>query len=410
MIKLYEALGIKEEALFELDKVMSEISGKKNIVKEMEGDLNNLIEEKLKILNLDLNSSAEDVTKGLLQKIEDSEEEIYQLIGTTREDMNEEKIRVVAENVMKKKGFFIKKEKISEILTKRPPIKVLNYLGYSSVKEMLSREDLVEVFSSLRFIESNEWMHETFKEAYSNFSSHDFEERPVELKILDEKWRRAGQDFSAKKHHNVSHLKEFGVVFLNPVNQSKSGALLRDFALFFHYFHEIIFYSQLFKLHCDEEDFNLKLKSFLRGDIPEKNSVEEGEWLIIQRYLWKENPLDLRLGLPRVNPESLHWRKGEEEIIYLNPNNSESLKFWKDLDWVAGSFKSNGGEELISFDLEDNAMTFVYNSEGREEKMNYHQREAVWNELFVRYMGEESLEELLIKNFHKGVIQLENRN
>ena len=67
------------------------------------------------------------------------------------------------------------------------------------------------------------------------------------------------------------------------------GKFIRDFALILHYFHEIEFYSKLFKKYAGQIDFAGKLKSLLRGDVSESENTAPGEWLIVQRYLWKEN-------------------------------------------------------------------------------------------------------------------------
>ena len=140
----------------------------------------------------------------------------------------------------------------------------------------------------------------------------------------------------------------------------------------------------------------------------EKNSVTKGEWLIVQRYLWKENHKDPRLSLPRVNPEALHWHKGEQDLVEFGKKREEiSFEFWNNMDWVAGYFKNKEGQDsLISFDLEDNAMSFVSASHEGDEYVKYHQQEALWNELFRRYVGTEERDKLLMDNFSKGIINL----
>ena len=77
------------------------------------------------------------------------------------------------------------------------------------------------------------------------------------------------------------------------------------------------------------------------------------------------------------------------------------------MDWVAGYFENEEGKDiLISFDLEDNAMNFVSASHEDHEYIKYHQQEALWNELFKRYVGAQQRDKLLIDNFNKGVISL----
>src|SRR3989344_5002845 len=241
-------------------------------------------------------------------------------------------------------------------------------LRFSSVAEAIKKYDVTELFSSLRFVESDEWMHQTFDEVYSSFKPSDFEEREIEVRVLGPEWKEISEKFVAKKHHNVSHLKEFGIIFLNPVSENIPGKFLRDFALFLHYFHEISFYAKLFRQYsADEATFADKLKSLLRGDVPEIYKVMPGEWLIVQRYLYKVNHDDPRLFLPRVNPESIHWLRGERDLtLFRDESGKLDLSLWHDLDWVGGIF-DHGDEEVVSFDLEDNAMSLVSFMEGQDE-------------------------------------------
>jgi hypothetical protein len=278
------------------------------------------------------------------------------------------------------------------------------------MKEVLARYDVFEIWSALRFVESNEWMHQTFEKIYSNLSLNDFEKRDIQIKVLGEEWADLAQKFVAKKHHNVSHLKEFGVIFLNPITENIPGKFLRDFALLLHYFHEINFYSNMFLRYMNDPQFTEKFKSLLRGDVKEYkdlNSLDKDKfhWIIVQRYLWKEDPKDPRLFLPRVNPESLHWARGERDLGLISGVGKKlDLNLWYNLDWVGGIFQ-DGEDEVISFDLEDNVMSAVAFAENKNDYFNYHQREAMWTKIFSEYVGgEENLEKLLIENFFNGVI------
>lgn len=303
-------------------------------------------------------------------------------------------------------GFFLKREKGKEILRKRPPHKLLEHFGFKNVDQLLKNLEVTEIFSALRFIETDEWMHATFDSAYSGFSKEDFEYRDIEIKVLGTEWKAVAEKFVAKKHHNVSHLKEFGVIFLNPVREDAPGKMIRDFALLLHYFHEINFYSKLFEQYKEKPDFAKHLKSLLRGDVREAKARKEGDWLIVQRYLWKIDPKDERLFIPHVNPESLHWHRAERDLAEYGgfSDTKFNLKIWNDEDWVAGFFDN----KLISFDLEDIAMSYVSYSEGKEDEIfTYHQHEALWTHIFRAYVGgEEALEALLLKNYEKGIISI----
>ena len=393
--------------LKELDGKMSEKTGRSGVMEKL-CDLNErTIASTLDKINSKI-MEANHVRGALRKTIFNHEKQFFGfLAGVPGANEFEKSVSLAKKISTATDGFFLKKDYLKEILKERPSQKLLDYLGYKGIDELIKNEDVLEVFSALRFIESNDWMHETFEKAYSGFKASDFEERPIELKMLGAKWLDVSKKFVAKKHHNVSHLKEFGVIFLNPIKEDVPGKFLRDFALLLHYFHEIDFYSKLFRRYSKEKNFAERFKKLLRGDVLETNKVGVGEWLIVQRYLAKENPADPRLFLPRVNPESMHWLRGERDLAkFALDRNDLDLELWHDLDWVGGLFDDGGREELVSFDLEDNAMSLVSFMEGKEKFFTYHQREAMWTRIFEDYVGgEDKTEELLLCNFDKGIIK-----
>ncbi len=409
--KIARILGITEKTLESFEFSLRESTGKTGVIEKICKENEKIIEETIAKLNTGEDRSA-DHTRGTLQKaIFQNEKQFLEFLNTVEGSSEFEKAanlsRILA-NVGK--GFFLKKDFIKQIFLKRKPENLLKYLGYTTVEEIFEKENLLEAFSALRFVESNEWMHKTFDEAYSNFTEADFEERDIEIKVLSIKWHDIAKKFVEKKHHNVSHLKEFGIIFLNPITMDVPGKFLRDFALLLHYFHEIEFYSKLFMKYSGEDNFAEKFKSLLRGDVKEVGDIKEkNSWLIVQRYLIKENSQDPRLFQPRVNPESIHWTKGERDLIAISEKTGGKvdLNLWWNLDWVGGLFQGISGEEVVSFDLEDNAMSLFSFMEGKKEVLTYHQREAMWTKIFVEYAGgEDKLEKLVLDGFDKGFIVL----
>lgn len=421
MEKLAEILGVPKEKLEELERTMQK-AGFEPAVERVAKENEELIERALeefgirsasasrspKATESHSKATADEVREALTRKAEEGDNELYSFLGIDRNNFDFQKVADAARKIAtESEGFFLKKEYGEQILRKRKPEALLDYLGYKDVDELLGKESVTEIFSALRFTETDEWMHKTFEAAYTRFTRKDFEYRPIEIKVLGPQWQEIGKKYVAKKHHNVSHLKEFGIIFINPIAQTEPGKFLRDFALLLHYFHEIAFYSKLFQQYTQLPNFNAKFISLLRSDVLEVNSVKEGEWLIVQRYLWKENPQDPRLFLPHVNPEAMHWRKAEEDLVAFGKKHKEvNLEFWDNLWSVADFFKNEqGGEELVSFDLEDNAMMEAHKAEGKEVDLTYHQHEALWNKLFAVYVGGyDELERYIVENMEKGCI------
>jgi len=425
MNSIADILGIPRKKMQELENMMEGLGFEPALDKVAEEN-EELIKGALIALGVK-DRNAEDVFAALLKKAERDEEQLYSYIGITKEDFDTstdstnslqtgsaqafQKIADTAKDIAtEKEGFFLKKEFGEQILREREPEAILEHLGHSTIDELLAKEDITEIFSALRFTETDEWMHKTFEVAYTKFTPNDFEHRPIEIKVLGPQWEKVAKKYVAKKHHNVSHLKEFGVIFLNPIAQTGTGKFVRDFALLLHYFHEIAFYSKLFATYSETPDFNQKFISLLRGDVLEKAELGEGEWLIVQRYLWKENPQDPRLFLPHVNPEAMHWRKAEQDLVRFGRKYEEiGLEFWDNFWSVAGFFLTEQGkQELISFDLEDNAMMVAHKEEGKDIRLSYHQHEALWNRIFATYVGDYGhLEDHIMRNIDTGSINLQ---
>jgi hypothetical protein len=274
----------------------------------------------------------------------------------------------------------------------------MEFLGYDNVMNMLQKEDLFEIMSALRFIEGNEWLNERFFKQYEVLTPDDFEERSVEIRVLSEKWGRYAKDFVKKKWHNVSHLKEFGSIFVIPISLNIPGETLRTLSLVFHYTHEIPFYSDIIReLAKKREGFSESLLSLLRGDVFDEQFTKNGEsirFLVVQRYLAKDDENDWRLFVPRINPEALHWLRAEEDLNRLGVSfgySGKELRFWNDFDWVGDFFRDDvGNEVLVSFDLVDTVMSLVMQK--NMVKYLYHHQEALWNKIFAEYFSLAELE------------------
>ncbi len=399
-------LGVEPRMLLDLQKTMEKRTGRRHVFEHIMRKNAGLIKFVTDTIHKSRDMRSESITGSLRQVIFEQEKRFFDFLQIIQGRDHFEKAANLARKIAQVgRGFFLKKEFAREILRARPPKNLLAYLHCKNVEEIFARHDITEAFSALRFVETDEWMHTTFAKVYSDFTPAQFEEREIEVRVLGPVWREVAQKFVAKKHHNVSHLKEFGVIFLNPITENIPGKFLRDFALLLHYFHEIEFYSKLFRYYAPRKDFSSRLNSLLRGDVLNTMTVAPGQWLIVQRYLAKENPNDPRLFLPRVNPESLHWMRGERDLTLFRPKAGYlDFSIWQNLDWVGGIFKDSH-HEVVSFDLEDNAMSLVSFMEGKHEHFNYHQREALWTKLFIEYVGsEEKAEQLLIENYEKGLV------
>ena len=414
--KLARIFRTTPDVLFSLEEKMFKMTGKKGVLDNIMEENQILIRRTLEELGLNIKSChAEDVYKVLIKKLRHMDDHLFDFLDKPDLSKPTDSCGKLCDIVLKlnkpQKGFFIKKEKAVEMLEKFPPQNILNYFGHKTVKELVDKKGFSSVFSALRFAQDINWMHKFFDEAYSDLTADDFEEREVELKILETEWLDVADKFLEKKYHNVSHLKEFGVIFIIPLEIDTPGETLRLVTLLLHYFNEVPFYSGLFRKFSKEEDFVEKLKSLLRGDVPEeKIDKDKNTWRIVQRYLAKDDENDFRLLEPHINPEAEHWYKAEGDLAKISDlleTQGHAFGFWQGLDFV-GDFFEDGlsgkdKEELISFDLIDLVMSLVKKG---EIKYLYHQQEALWNKIFVEYLGRDKMNELIEENIIDGFIKL----
>jgi hypothetical protein len=210
--------------------------------------------------------------------------------------------------------------------------------------------------------------------------------------------------FIHKKRHNITHLKELGVILMLPVT---AEAKLRGIAIFtlpllFHYLNEIRLYSAFFKLQQVKPHFGKVIVETLIAD-PGKSAVMAGSnihWRVIQRYFGKlEHENHPEIFEPHVQPEDLHWRRAEDLLYELDPE----LGFWRDMDYVGLMDKDM---RPVTLNMLDVAASYV-NQSPYAERAIYHFREALWNEIFIRYMGQKNLEQQVLAQLDNDMIKPE---
>ena len=286
-----------------------------------------------------------------------------------------------------------------KLLQKKPPKNVMKQLRYRSIDSMLKRESMAEIYGALRFAESDSWLIEFIK-SYKSLRPGDFESRAIKIVMMPvERWGELAHGFVTKKRHNITHLKELGVILILPLPfESLKGITITVLPLLLHYINEIRLYSAFFKLQQVKPHFGATIVDTLIAD-PGKAAIMAGQeihWRIIQRYFGKlEHENHPEIFEPHVQPEDLHWRKAEEVLYKIEP----SLSFWRDLDYVGALYD----KRPVSLNLMDMAVSYVNDLEYGEHAI-YHFRESLWNEIFIRYMGQKTLEEQVLKQLDNEMI------
>ncbi len=389
-------------------------TGKKNIPDWIMQENDREIGNHLETLGVSNDPTASEVYDALIARIEHDDAKLCGWLGCPSSLRTQDWAQVLGkaqEAAGSPKGFFLKEEKARHLLLQEPPKMVLKVLGYETVEQMLNAEDLFEVFCSLRFIEGSQWLNEVFFKQYAQLKPDDFEMRAITTRALSPRWLEVAQNFTKKKHHNISHLKELGVIFSLPLSLDVKGEVIRNFSLLLHYFNEIPFYSSLFeKFAQTPETFTANIVSLLSGDVLADRPVGDSaksQWLVVQRYLSKDDQNDWRLFFPHINPEALHWDRAERVLTTAGATGPFpiDLSFWRDMNWVGDYFKTDVGVPvLVSFNLIDTAMSLVKRKELL--KYLYHHQESLWNKLYTSYFSEAEMEQAAKDNIISGWFEI----
>jgi hypothetical protein len=400
--------------LAEINQRLIEVTGKKDVLDKIVEENEALMNQAISTIGVSRQAKAQELYSALILKVKLDDQLIFRTLGKpdSRKTEDCQKVANLAKNAINPpKGLFLKLDKARELLMKEPPRKVMAFLGYGTAAEMIEKEDLFEVYSSLRFIEGNEWLSNVFFKQYEHLLPDDFEERELVVRALSQKWGETSQKFVAKKHHNISHLKEMGVIFVIPTNLGIPGEILRMIVLVAHYLYEVPFYADIIRnIQKQPETFATNLISLLRGDVLDTRHLIEDRstWLIVQRYLAKDDENDWRLFAAHINPEALHWSKAISALSKMSEMIGEApkeLSFWSGLGWVGNYFEDESGVDvLVSFDLVDTVMSLVQQKD--MVKYLYHHQEALWNKIFVSYFGEEEIQKRARESLLQGYFQV----
>ncbi len=414
--KMAHLLRTQPAVLLELEQKMNSITGQEGVFEDIIRQNDIIVDQTLAGLGIMRKDDQKTVRMAFAERLAHLDGHLWEMVGKpdfSKPDKAYAMLFAAVEKVFTPpKGLFIKRERGTEMLEKYPPENIIQHFGYTTVRDLVEKEGFSSVMASLRFTQSEAWMHKFFEVAYNDLSPDDFEEREVELIVLNTKWLDVAEKFMSKKYHNLSHLKEFGIIFIVPLITRGTGTMLEMFTLLLHYLHEVPFYASLFRSHMSDIDFSVTFKSLLRGDVSTKPMPSQGRitWRVVQRYLAKQDADDFRLFEPHVNPEADHWWSAEEDLGRLSrvlgkDHGRLDLGWWTGLDFVGELFpnEKTGVDEIVSFDLIDQLMSLVRNS---ESPYLYHQQEALWNKIFVEYMGRNKMQQLVEENLISGFIHL----
>ncbi len=326
---------------------------------------------------------------------------LRQRIGVKPDDSNEVVTIAVAHFFAKLRvpstAWVLKHSVAKKMLKKYPPKKVMKQLNYRSVDSLLKRESVANIYAGIRIFESADWQ-QNFVARYKKLTPADFEVRPVEVIIMDRAvWGESVEEYVALTQQNITHLKEIGVIALLPLpGYMKDGVVLTLLLFLLHYQSEIRAYSSYCKLQQVHADFGERFANMIIHDATQSVHMagQPLQWRVVHRYFGAEANQHPEIFEPHVQPEDVFWRKAETVLYKVEP----AMHFWNDMDYVGVV----ADRQIISFNLLDMAVNLVNNAPYGQHTWQFMQQ-SLWNELYARYLGQDSLRNSVLH-------QMENSN
>lgn len=384
-------------------------TGKKNIDNKLAAEIYQKVNGAIRSLGLDpLDTTDKELFHALNHRVQQHNRDLAKSLGTSEEapvrEIVPKLVEVVNQSNVNRTCWVLKKSVGKNLLRQMPPKNMMKNLGYRSIESMFKNENFSEIYAGLRFSEGPEWLNKYDELFKKSVTPSDFETRDIEIIIMDhKKWVDMAAGFVKKKLHNVTHTKEMGVIIVVPMLQTHMrGLTLKTLPLLFHYINEIRLYSAFFKLKSTSPNFGEVISNTLIADTGTGAIVANFHihWRVIQRYLGRhKEDKEPEAFQPHVQPEDLHWRKAEEYLCKIDPE----LKFWQDMDYV-GRIATDG--DPVALNLFDVAFAYS-NQESFEKRYFYHMRESLWNEIFMRYMGEPTLKKQVLQQLDNDMIKPE---
>ncbi|MCA9308824.1 hypothetical protein KC973_00450 [Candidatus Saccharibacteria bacterium] len=410
MSKLLRDLLDATEPTFSLSlKKLENLSNHHNVDNSLSAEIIEKAQAALRGLGLDPRDTTDrELYHALEGKVRDHNIHLASSLGTDDsapvKDIVPHLVKAVEESEVPKQCWVLKKSVAKDLLRQMHPKKMMKSLGYRSIESMFKNENFSEIYAGLRFSEGADWLTVYNELFQKSVTPSDFERRQIEIVVMNhDKWADMAEGFVKKKLHNVTHTKELGVIIIVPMKQTHmKGLTLKTLPLLFHYINEIRLYSAYFKLKSTAPHFGKTITDTLIADVA-PGAVIAGHnihWRVIQRYLGRHKEhREAEAFEPHVQPEDLHWRKAEDSLFKLD----NELKFWQDMDYV-GRIADDG--DPVAFNLFDVSFAFS-NEETYAKRYFYHMRESLWNEIFIRYMGVETLREQILQQLDNDMIKPE---
>ncbi len=391
-----ELVGADTQLMREVFRRLEVQSGEPGIDVRLTGEIYGKLHMKMRALGLDPNDTTpHELYQALLNLAALHDDFLAKRLNVNTNDraqvISEAVARFINRLHMPKQAWVFKGTAAKKLLKATPPRTLMKLLHYRSLDSMLKRESAAMLVTAARHLEPEQWQ-KRFVSSYKKLKPSDFEVRDIVAECLPiQRWQAVGEHIRAQYHTTIVHTPEAGGIALLPVEaQGIQGLTLATLLLTLHYVNEIRAFSTFAKFGHLHPKFGSNLVEHILEQKQDHFTLagQPIHWRVVHRYYGNTNHTRPEIFEPHVQAEDLAYRKAEEVLYRMEP----ALHFWHDMDY-AGLPQTDGP---LSFNLTDMAFNLV-NRLPYEQRVSYHLKGALWNEIYCRYTSQRQFEQQILQ-------------
>lgn len=284
--------------------------------------------------------------------------------------------------------FSIKASVLKKLLKKNPPRKLMALLNYRSVDSLLKHESPQALVVLARYVESYEWLEE-YNKSLRLIKAQDFEEKKIEIVLLDKAALVKQLALSSLQHNLVLHAKEAGIIAIAPTNERVIRSYtIRTLALAIHYVNEILIFSSYAKHVLTYQSFGEEIYKTISSRGDRAHTKVAGipiNWRVVHKHMNTSG--DANDLMPHVQLSDWAVHSAQDTLSDV----SNIL-----LRWIGNEYVTKLSENPVSCNVIDLSIDDSNESLFSSRSLKYVRRELE-SEMMQRYLANPRIREVVLR-------------
>lgn len=399
---LSESLEAKEP-FFRLQlREIERANGNPNADIHLSNQIATSLREKILLLGLDPNDTTpQELYRALQGKLLKDDSQLTKVLRTyaathvsAEANVMDGLVHVLKTKLNTQSCFTLKTSRFKQLMHRHPPKKVMKQLGYRSLDSLLRHESIASIVLAAKMLESKTWWS-GYLTQYKSLSSLDFEIKPITINSpKSNKWILLSEQIVTKYKHNVFAFSELGQIIILPLpSNAPKGSAITSSLLAIQALNDIQSASTYLQVCQVRPDFGSQVQQVMLGEPQLTTTLFDRSvpWHIIQRslHLLSSNFHEL-IFEPHFNFKNMQWLSIGQALEIIDPQ----LSFWRNSEPLAVLHE----RRAVSTHVLDVALG-VCNKVPFEKRIIHYFQQSLWQELLLRYMQSQTLEQTLLAAF-----------